>query len=177
MRLDRSFTSLLSLGTPRTPSGLGFLIRELQTLKGELTVMERQPADQPEEIASHKAAIAAIELTMRRHPTKPDPALLPGVRRNAKRKGGYGNLTKQLFRALREIGPRQVETIEITNTVIRLEGLVMEHAAVLAFRKSVLKHMNYLKVRRHVVLINEGQSGGRTQSIWALVKHPEFDEA
>ena len=176
MRLDRSFTNLLKLETPRTPSSLGFLIKELQTLKGELVRLERKAADLPALIESHRAAIAAIEFAMRRHPTKPDPSLLPGIRRKVRKNGAYGNLSKLVFRALREIGPRQVETIEITDTIVRLEGLVFEHAAMMAFRKSVVRHLNYLKTRGHVVLINDGHAGGRTQSIWALTTYPQDDE-
>ena len=138
--------------------------------------MERQSIELPDQMVSHRTAIAAIELAIRRHPTKPDPTLLPAVRRNASRTGGYGNLSKQVFRAFREIGPRQVETREITDTIVRQEGLVLEPAELLGFRKAVLRHLNYFKVRGHVVLINDGHTGGRTQSIWALTVHPEDNE-
>lgn len=167
MRHDRSFARLLNLDTKNIPPTLGFLVKDIQTLKGELAKLERLQQELPGQIAEKMRAIAAVEFAASRHPAKPDLTQLKGVQRHAAREGGYAALTKNILRVMRVAG-KELASVEITDKIVELNGTPLDHPELLKLRKKVLRHMNYLRDRGHVICTNQGKTGGRTHAFWAF---------
>lgn len=173
MRKDRGFARLLKLSTAQAPDELAYLVKEVQTLKGEIEKMERALIDLPEKIKKSQAVLAAVQMVLDRHPVKVEFAAIPSVKRNAPRLLPYGKVTQHILRTFREHPGQPLTTFAVAVEVAKHAELVLSREDFRGFKFTVLSALNSLRTQGVIESPKDHVGGGAVEAVWMLVKQTQ----
>jgi hypothetical protein len=107
-------------GLERTPSSMSWLIRKKSLAQGRLQRYLRDLDRLPQQIVEARAEIEALDLVMRVHDTKVDPAEIQPTIPKRQPLVERGQLIKSIYRCLRQANGQPMYTTEIAMQVARI---------------------------------------------------------
>lgn len=169
MRKDRCFAKMLDLESAKAPYVICFLLKEAQTLKGDIARMEKALVEYPGKIAERQKTLASIDAVLALHPTPALVSQVPAVKRRTYSLLPYGKLSQVVLRALREAKGEACTTFELAMRSAQIAELRLNRDDFRIFHKSVLKSINHLRKTGLVESPGGKSSGGGEEAQWRLI--------
>lgn len=169
MRKDRGIARLLRLSTSQAPDEIAYLVKEAQTIKGEIEKMQRALVEYPDKIKEYQVALDAVEVILARHPLKVEMSSIPSVKRHAPRLLPYGKVTQYLLRTFREHPGERLSTFAVSVEVAKHAGLTLSREEFRGFKGTVLSALNALRAQGIIDSPKDHVGGGKVEAEWVMV--------